>query len=141
SSEGKCWWMVEGGMTELRIDLFGGFRVKVDGRLIATEVWSQRKPAALVKLLALAPGHRLRREQMMDTLWPELEPQAAAANLRKALHAARRILGADLIGSTGGLLFLPGTAVDVQEYRSLVAAARRDRDVDAYAASVEIYRN
>ena len=92
----------------LRIDLFGGFRVTVDGRVVAPKAWSQRKPAALVKLLALAPGHRLRREQAMDALWPELDPQAAAANLRKALHSARRSLdageGAGLIVSAGDLV-------------------------------------
>jgi DNA-binding SARP family transcriptional activator len=45
-----------------------------------------------VKLLALAPHHRLHREQLMDTLWPELAPEAAAANLRKAVHFARLLL-------------------------------------------------
>jgi DNA-binding SARP family transcriptional activator len=52
----------------LKIDLLGGFRVEVDGRAVAPKAWSQRKPAALVKLLALAPGHQLRREQVMDAL-------------------------------------------------------------------------
>ena len=44
----------------------------------------------MVKLLALAPGHRLHREQLMESLWPDLDPDAAGANLRKALHFARR---------------------------------------------------
>lgn len=130
-------------MTELCISLFGAFRVEVDGGGVAPEVWSQRKPAALVKLLALTPGHRLRREQAMDTLWPDLDPLAAAANLRKVLHAARRILGSDLIQSVGDLLCLPvaGLSVDVDEYWSLVAVARRSRDADAYAAAIELYRD
>jgi DNA-binding SARP family transcriptional activator len=97
-------------VTDFRIELLGRFRVVIDGSVIAPQAWSQRKPAALVKLLALGPGHRLRREQVMDTLWPELDPQAAAANLRKALHSARRSLGAGegtgLILSAGGLLCL-----------------------------------
>lgn len=88
-------------MTDFRIELFGGFRVVVDGRVVAPKAWSQRKPAALVKLLALGLGHRLRREQVMDTLWPEFDPSAAAANLRKALHSARRSLGA---GDDTGLI-------------------------------------
>lgn len=89
----------------LRIDSFGGFTVTVDGRAVVPKAWSQRKPAALVKLLALAPGRQLRREQAMDAPWPELDPQAAAENLRKALHSARRSLGpgegAELILSAG----------------------------------------
>lgn len=128
--------------TELRIDLFGGFRVTVDGRPIDPGAWSQRKPAALVKMLALASGHRLRREQIMDALWPEFEPAAAAANLRKALHAARRIVETDRIASAGDLLFLPaeGLSVDVTQYWELASAARRTRDIGAYAEAIDLYR-
>lgn len=134
-------------MTILRIDLLGGFRVEVDGRAVAPKAWSQRKPAALVKLLALAPGHQLRREQVMDALWPELDPPAAAANLRKALHSARRSLdaevGAELIVSAGDLLCLPpdGLAVDVDEYWSLVGAARRTGQAAAYGRATDLYKD
>jgi DNA-binding SARP family transcriptional activator len=79
---------------EVRIELFGGFRVGVDERSIPEEAWRQRKPAALVRLLALAPRHRLHREQVVDALWPELSPAPAAVGLRKALltspHSAQR---------------------------------------------------
>jgi len=34
----------------------------------------------LIKLLALARGHRLHREQAMEYLWPGLDPEAAANN-------------------------------------------------------------
>ncbi|MEV7802258.1 BTAD domain-containing putative transcriptional regulator [Microbispora sp. NPDC088329] len=113
---------------------------------VVPEAWSQRKPAALVKLLALAPGHRLRREQIMEALWPELDQRAAGANLRKALHSARRSLGTDdgneLIVSVGDLLCLPdGTSVDVADYWSLVAVARRSREPDAYQVPIEVYRD
>jgi DNA-binding SARP family transcriptional activator len=131
----------------LLIDLFGGFRVTVDGGVVAPQAWSQRKPAALVKLLALAPGHRLRREQAMDALWPELDPQAAAANLRKALHSARRSLGggdgSGLILSAGDLICLPldGLTVDVDDYWSLVRAARRTGNTGTYSRAVDVYKD
>jgi hypothetical protein len=47
-----------------------------------------------VKLLALAPRHRLHREQVIDALWPDLPPDAGAANLRKAAHYRDRALRA-----------------------------------------------
>ncbi|GAB1822281.1 BTAD domain-containing putative transcriptional regulator [Herbidospora sp. RD11066] len=124
-------------MIDFRVDVFGGFQVRVGDRLIAPESWSQRKPAALVKLLALAPGHRLRREQITDVLWPDLDQRAAAANLRKALHSARRSLAEDnLILSAGDLLCLPpeGLKVDVTAYWS----ARRN---GRHAEAIDLYRD
>jgi DNA-binding SARP family transcriptional activator len=129
----------------LRIELLGGLRVTVDGRAVPAEHWRRRKPAGVVKLLALAPGHRLHREQLMDALWPDLDPEAAAANLRKALHHARRALaddGSQLVSSGDLLLLGPDDLwIDVDGLRSAAARARRDRDVAAYEEAVDLYRD
>jgi DNA-binding response OmpR family regulator len=69
----------------LRIQLLGEFRVRTGERPVEDAEWRLRKARSLVKILALAPGHRLHREQVMDLLWPDLEPEAASNNLRKAL--------------------------------------------------------
>jgi DNA-binding SARP family transcriptional activator len=58
------------GAEAVRVWLIGSFRVSVGSRLIEEKEWRLRKAAALVKLLALAPGYRLHREQAMETLWP-----------------------------------------------------------------------
>src|SRR4051794_22699391 len=76
----------------VRVWLLGGFRVSVGTRTIHQSEWRLKKAAALVKLLALAPGHRMHREQAMDILWPDSGRKAASNNLRKTLHAARRTL-------------------------------------------------
>src|SRR5919202_264318 len=89
----------------LRIELLGRFRVTVDGRTVSAGEWRRSRSVALIKLLALAPGYRLHREQVMDALWPELAPDAAGRNLRKAVHYARRTLGTrDVIKLDGELL-------------------------------------
>jgi DNA-binding SARP family transcriptional activator len=54
-----------------------------------------KRAASLIKLLALAPYHRLHRERAMDLLWPELGKKAASNNLRQTLHVARRTLHPD----------------------------------------------
>src|SRR5919107_3022148 len=85
-----------GSMTEgretLRIKLLGGFSVSVGSHTIQHNAWRLRKSAALVKLLALARGHRLHREQVLDALWLDASKKAASNSLRKTLHAARRAL-------------------------------------------------
>ena len=77
------------------IVLLGGFRVEVDGRPVPAEAWRHRRGADLVKLLALTPGHALHREQVIDALWPDLDPRAGPANLRKAVHFTRRAIGTE----------------------------------------------
>src|SRR6516162_6109092 len=132
---------------ELRIDLLGAFHVTVGDRAVASEAWRRRKPAALMKVLALAPGHRLHREQMMDLLWPELDPAAAGANLRKAVHHSRGALdgaaqgGGDLLASAGDVLALDAetVVVDVEQFRALLVAARRGNDVDGYRQAIGRY--
>src|SRR5215213_8474934 len=79
----------------VRVWLLGGFRVSVGSRTIDEDAWRLKKAAALVKLVALAPGYRLYREQAMEALWPDLGPRAASNNLRHTLHVARRTLHPD----------------------------------------------
>ncbi|MGI9016451.1 MAG: hypothetical protein ACR2HR_04970 [Euzebya sp.] len=74
----------------MTVRLFGGFSVDVDGRVVPEEAWRHRRAAGLVKVLALAPRHRLVREQAIEKLWPGLSANAGASNLRKAAHRARR---------------------------------------------------
>lgn len=77
----------------VRITVLGGFRVVVDGVASPARNWNRRSAAALVKILALAPGHRLHREKAMDLLWPDDSPGQAAPRLHKAAHFARRAAG------------------------------------------------
>lgn len=97
------------------VHLLGGFRVIVDGRPIDGDSWRSRRAADLVKILALQHQYRLHREQVMDALWPDLSAGAAAANLRKAMHYARRALGAeDALTGDGAMLSLwPHARVEV----------------------------
>jgi DNA-binding SARP family transcriptional activator len=69
----------------LRVRLLGGFRVETRGRVIPDSDWRLKNARALVKLLALAPRHRLERDEVVQRLWPELEPEAALNNLYYAL--------------------------------------------------------
>src|SRR4051812_11894472 len=75
------------------IRLLGGFEVVVDGRAVDAQQWRRRSASALVKLLALQPGRRLRREEVIDALWPDLLVDEGAPRLHKAAHYARSALG------------------------------------------------
>jgi DNA-binding SARP family transcriptional activator len=58
-----------GDTESISVRLLGELRVSVGSRVIENTQWRLKKPATLVKLLALAPHHRLKREQIMELLW------------------------------------------------------------------------
>jgi predicted ATPase/DNA-binding SARP family transcriptional activator/DNA-binding CsgD family transcriptional regulator len=132
----------------VRVQLLGGFRVSVGPRTIEPSEWRLKKAAALVKLLALAPDHRLHREQAIELLWPDSGRSTASNNLRQTLHAARRALAPDptsgprYLRSAGESIVLCPEGVlwvDTEAFEGAVAAARRTREPAAYRAAVELY--
>jgi DNA-binding SARP family transcriptional activator len=82
-----------GETLHVTITVLGGFGVTVDGVPTASRGWARRGAASLVKVLALAPGHRLHREKLMDLLWPDEAPARSAPWLHKAAHFARGAAG------------------------------------------------
>jgi predicted ATPase len=125
---------------DVAITLLGGFGAMAGGELIADSVWRLRKGRELVKLLALAEGHSLHREQLIDVLWPEREPDAAANNLNQVVHAARRALGAEAITLRDEMLTLHADAgVDVDDFERTAAHARRAGTSTAYRAALSLY--
>ncbi|HEY6295097.1 MAG TPA: BTAD domain-containing putative transcriptional regulator, partial [Streptosporangiaceae bacterium] len=135
------------GANGLRITLLGGFSVSVGAEPIPDEAWRRRKPAAILKILALASGHRMHRERLMDHLWPELELAAAGANLRKAIHQARSALdgvsrgAARLIEFQNDVVSLAsdGLIIDAASFLSALTAARRSGEADGYRSALAWY--
>ncbi len=118
--------------------LLGGFAAEAGGSDVPDSAWRLRKAKELVKLLALADGHRLHREQAMDALWPDRDPAAAANNLNQAVHAARRALGAEAISGHEGLLRLEAD-LDVDAFERAAAAARREQTGAACERALSLY--
>ena len=91
-------------MPEIHVTLLGRFAVTVGGVPVAEAGWKRRHAAAVVvvKVLALAPGRRLHREQVIDLVRPGDTTAAAVPKLHKAAHFARRAIGVpDSTAGTG----------------------------------------
>jgi predicted ATPase/DNA-binding SARP family transcriptional activator len=131
----------------MRVQLLGGFGVEVGGRTVDASRWRLTKAQTVVKLLALDPAQRLHREYLLDLLWPDLSPAAAANNLHQALHAARRALageGADgllelrdqvVVLWAGGLV-----DVDAARFRTQAGAALGSGDLAELRAAQAAYQ-
>lgn len=127
----------------LEVRLLGGFSVSVSGAEVAADCWPSLRSAQLVQLLSLAPQRRMTRDHVVDTLWPQLDPDAGAANLRKAAHHARQALGRhDGLVLHGGevVLWAHGrVAVDVDRFEQLAQAALASGELGACTQAVDAY--
>lgn len=119
------------GQDGVDVRMLGGFDVLVDGAPVAA-TWPGRRSAELFQLVALASGHRLTRDEVIEALWPHLPADAGAANLRKAAHHARRALGRPdaVVLRQGEVLLFPDLEVrtDVEAFTEGAEAALRDVD-------------
>ena len=119
----------------LRIWLLGRFAAQLADRPVLEEAWHGGRAKAVVKLLALAPGHRLHREQVMDALWPDLAPGPGAANLRKAVHYARRATSPQALLSCGEVLVAEAW-VDVDAFEAAADVGDAQAALDLYAGEL-----
>lgn len=135
----------------LEICLLGPFRIAIDGVEVEERAWTRRKSKTLIKLLSLQSHHQLHREQLMEFLWPEQEPEAALNNLHKTIHAARRTLepklkaGADsqfiLTQDQQVLLRAPGKLwLDVEEFERFAGEALKSSDPALGESALELYK-
>jgi predicted ATPase/DNA-binding SARP family transcriptional activator len=132
---------------ELHLQLLGGFTVQVGDTSLPEAQWKSRRARSLVKLLALAPAHRLHRDQIIDSLWPDADLSAAANSLHQTLFAARRVLNPLAPGCLAleeGFLSLSGgehqsLSVDVDQFEAAAVQARGSQDPQAYQSALTLY--
>jgi DNA-binding SARP family transcriptional activator len=116
------------------LQLLGEFTLRAGSRVVLDESWKRGRAKSLLKLVALAPGHRLHREQVTEALWPELDPDAAMNQLYKSLHFLKAEMASfglpsplaivDQHVSLGGAI-----DVDTDRFRRRAGLARRGETV------------
>ncbi|ROZ69354.1 AAA family ATPase [Ramlibacter sp. WS9] len=129
------------------IRLLGQFRLSVEP--VAGEQAQEppaqltRRAAELLQLLCLQPDRSLLNEQVVEALWPHLDPDAGSANLRKAAHHARQFVGQpDAVVLRGGRVFLlPDRPVecDAQRFEHAADEALASGDAQACKTAAQLY--
>src|SRR5688572_2268013 len=75
----------------VRVRMLGGFSVGIGSRTVGQNEWRLRRAAALSKLLALAPNHRLHREQISRSNHPPTNrPASHVIPACAEIHCSRR---------------------------------------------------
>jgi DNA-binding SARP family transcriptional activator len=122
--------------------LFGELRVDVDGAAIPLSSWRSKRAVSLLAILLLRRGQPVHRDEAIEWLWPDTEPERAGKHLNVALSAVRRGLadvapdGAACVQRLGATYRIrPDTlaTLDVTEFETLAMAA------DGHAARGDLH--
>jgi LuxR family maltose regulon positive regulatory protein len=141
----------------LYIQTFGAFRVWRRGQEIERAAWGREKAVQVLQFLVCHRGRAVHREQILEALWHDASPSAAATGLRVALSALRdaispeRESGAESPfvkreGDTLRLATEAGVRVDADDFVRLLKSARAaetadgDHAVTLYEAALALCR-
>src|SRR5829696_2461465 len=109
--------------------LLGALEVRDGERTLAL---GGPKRRALAALLLLGENRAVPASRLVDGLWGDEPPAAAASSLQNHLSRLRSVLGDRLETTAGGyLLRVEEGEIDVQRFRRLLQEARRSDPADA----------
>lgn len=118
----------------LAVQTLGGFRVVRDGEPIPPDAWKSKKARDLLKILAARRGRPVARDEIIEALWPEEDPNRTGNRLSVALSTLRSVIDRErnlppdhFVGAADGALRLSLDAVelDVQSFLSTAQAGLR----------------
>jgi DNA-binding SARP family transcriptional activator len=115
-----------------RLSVFGGLRVT--GDVDPGPSAGQRRPLALLALLAAAGEAGLSRDKLLPYLWPESDDERGRNALRQLLHGLRRDLKEPELFRGTTVLSLDPTRIttDVGELEEALAAGELARAAEVY---------
>jgi predicted ATPase/DNA-binding SARP family transcriptional activator len=126
--------------------LLGSFEVEFDGVGLDSSRWP-RRAGSLLRMLAVAPGRRRLRDEVIDIFWPEAPPETGASNLRSTVQLLRQSLGghdpSPILSERGWLTLNPEFAwdIDFERFELLVREASGGQtDLSALDAQGGVYR-
>ena len=143
----------------LQIYCLGDFRVELDHAVLSDSAWKSKQSRTLLKMLLAQDDQKLRREQVVEMLWPDVEPEKQRLAYNVMLHRMRKALqpaavpapGKDVfcIQSEHDVLALNSARAwtDVGEFRKRFGQATRlkrsgdaARALEAYESTLAIYQ-
>jgi DNA-binding SARP family transcriptional activator len=77
---------------QLRVQALGRFSVWRGDAIIGRKEWKRKKALHLFQLLLTHRGRMLERDQITESLWPELDPEVAQRDFKIAYSTLNRVL-------------------------------------------------
>ncbi len=132
---------IESGPGGLELRLLGAFELCVDGVTLERDAWKSKKAREVCAYLAHADHRGVTREQVIEAIWPDRDPEKGRTLLRTALSEIRRVLEPKRdAGQESRFVETTGDRVLVHGVSDLVQAEQeigQHNDAAAFARLVE----
>jgi DNA-binding SARP family transcriptional activator len=127
-SQSDCRWCT------MRLRTFGGISIEGAAQALGGAA-AQRRPLALLTVLAVAGERGMSREKVLGLLWPESDTDHARNALRQTLYALRRDLGAPelFLGVSDVRLNATTIASDLADFERALEAGELESAMSIYA--------
>jgi DNA-binding SARP family transcriptional activator len=137
-------------MDNLTIHLLGPFEVTRRGQPLSGPGARSRQARTILKMLLLRRGQVVMMDQLLDLIWPEVDPRKARRSLQVRISQLRRLLNPDdsaayILRQGEGYIFDPAALcwVDVEDFtrqQQQGHAARLRGDLDGAIVAYEVAR-
>ncbi|MCX6047719.1 MAG: AAA family ATPase, partial [Chloroflexi bacterium] len=150
--------LVAGAFSPFNIHIYtlGTLQVVRGAKAVTESDWHTRQARQLLKILITERPRPVSTDRLIEILWPESTPNAAATTLRSAINALRNVLdptrrnrapSAYIVTETPGYAFYEHTAIwlDVSEFEQLLNQAEHTPDETArrplLEAAIDLYKD
>jgi DNA-binding SARP family transcriptional activator len=120
-------WTGLAGNWAVHIRSLGVFAVIRGGEAVPAGAWQSKKARDVVKILVTRRGRPITREALIETLWPEQDPQRTSNRLSVALGTARWVLDPER-------RFPPDTFIRADRYSARLDLDHVSVDVERFLA-------
>jgi ATP/maltotriose-dependent transcriptional regulator MalT len=137
----------------LQVYCLGDFRVERDQAVLSDSAWKSKRAKTVLKMLLAQDDHKLPRDQVLDMLWPDDDPEKQRVAYNVMLHRMRKVLEPDAgpepgrdvfcIQNEHNVLALNSARVwtDVAEFRKRFGLATRLKRAKETAKALEAYES
>lgn len=141
----------------LTMKFFGHFCIYRYNEIVEEAEWRRKKGKSILKFLVAHEGKPVSVDQLVDTFWPEIEPEKGYRNLHVTVHFLRRLLepspvsrseSSHILHENGFFRFVPTTdcKVDIYDYQNLFRLAKSYEDegqtenmITCYKQMIDMY--
>ncbi|HVO67029.1 MAG TPA: BTAD domain-containing putative transcriptional regulator [Syntrophales bacterium] len=139
------------GLCQINVETLGGFRINRGLTVMEEKEWDGYLPKLLLKAIVTHGSRRVPKDQLIETLWPEVAPQSGERNFKITLYRLRKALepemdkafGSSYVHLKANLIYLDEELckTDIDDFLSLYRRGEKNEREGNIESALFLYNN